>query len=111
MLPVERPPLGMMIDLLSGVADYGVEDFYAGDGSGKALGFDVVADLEWLEQEYEHSAGKVLEGAAQGHAYGYACRGEEGEKGACLYAEDAYDGDDQDEVEHDSDEREHEGAQ
>ena len=78
MLPVDSPPLGMMIDLLSG--DDGVEYLYFGHSAGKSLRFDIVADTIGLEEQYQHSSGKVLEGAAQCHTDGDADRCEYGQE-------------------------------
>ena len=88
-----------------------MEYLYLGDGAGESLRFDIVADLVGLEEQYEHSSGKVLEGAAQRHADGYADGGEYGQKRGCVDAQYAYDGDDEDEVEQYLDEAEHEGGE
>ncbi len=67
--------------------DNGVEYLDFVNGARIALGLDEIADFIRLEKQYEHAAGKVLQGAAQGHAYGDAGRGENGDERRCLDAE------------------------
>ena len=59
-------------------ADDSVENLYFADSTGIALCFNVVAYFVRLEEEYQYTAGKVLECAAQCHTYCNAGGGEEG---------------------------------
>ena len=100
MAPGGETAVGYDDSLVVGGGDDGREHLDFLDRSGKSLSLDVVTHLERFEGEDKHSAGKVLKRAAQCHAYSDTGRGEEREKRAGLYAEDADDSHDEYKVEH-----------
>ena len=67
--------------------DNRVEYLYFLDRTGVTLGFDEVAYLIWLQQQYKYASGKILKRAAERHTYCYAGRCEQCQKRARLYAE------------------------
>ena len=91
--------------------DDGMEYLYLLDGAGITLRLYVVAYLVGFQQQYQHSAGKILQRAAQGHTDGHAHRGENGQERAGLQSQNTYHGNQQDEIQHYVDQRQNEGSQ
>ena len=91
--------------------DDGVENLYLAYCACVALCFYIIAYAVGLEQQNQHSAGEVLQRAAQCHANSYACRCENGDERGCLYAENADDCHHQNEVQQHAHKAEQERAQ
>ena len=71
--------------------------------------FDIVSDLERLHQQYDNTAGKVLQGALQCHTDGETHGTEEGDEGGGLNADDIHRHDDNHGLEQHVDQRAEEG--
>ena len=77
--------------------DDGVEDLDFLHRTLQLAELDVIAHLVGLQQQNEDAAGKVLQRAAQGHTDGHTGTGKDGDERACLDAQHADDGDDEQE--------------
>ena len=88
--------------------DDGVEDLDLAHRALQLAKLDVVAHLVGLQQQDEHTAGKVLQRAAQRHADGHTGTGKDGDERAGLDAQHADDGDDEQEQQRDLDETQQE---
>ena len=84
--------------------DYRVENLNLTHGALQVTELDVIAHLVGLEQEDEHTTGKVLQRAAQRHADGHTGTGKDCDERAGLDAQHADDGDNEQEQQRDADE-------
>ena len=69
--------------------DDGVENLYLLHSALVGLKLNVVAHPVRLQQQYEHTAGKILQRAAECHTNGDSCRGKDGDERTRLDAHDA----------------------